>query len=118
MLVIDEAKPMVSMIYFLGCRNITLGELSFLGFPEKMLQGDNLFIQMGHYAAVRTYQYGFANGYYYRKEWSPNADVNEFEIGSPTTGVHVAIELAGFRWRGFMPHWRFCQLEPSSMDCA
>jgi len=113
----NDNNLIVYNIFFVGCDGLTIGELSFLGFPERMLQGPELLIQIGEYSVIQISQYGFKNGEFYLKEWSPNSIVNNLDIGSSTSGAHIALELAGFNWRGFLPYWRYCQLEPTSSDC-
>ncbi len=107
----------ISTIYFNGCDSLVLGDLSFLGFPEKI---SPISLNTGKYYAAEIIEYELVDRsyrVYHRIKWSPISQIQNLNIGSSTTGVHTAVELVGYAWHGFVPYWRYCQLEPDYPDC-
>ncbi|MBA3870379.1 MAG: hypothetical protein H0X30_14635 [Anaerolineae bacterium] len=94
----------VSAISLSGCKGIVLGDLSFLGFPEKIRQG---YMKLGHYFVAEIAE---ANKLDRVRQWSPYSQINSVSMGKE-------MDLLGNSWHGFVPDWRYCQLEPSYVDC-
>ena len=106
---------LLANITLVGCDGMILGNLWHIGFPEKIMQPLDLYIKLGEYYTAITSQ-SDANST--PRELSPNTKIDGLDIGSSVKTVNLAIDLVGQNWHGFVPHWRYCQLEPNFGDCA
>ena len=102
-----EDKQTLASISLWGCESITLGTLSPLGLPKKMmvLQSTDSYLILGDY---------FTASIGLRELFSKSYDAKVFglSIGHSAKGLYESINQYGHLWHGFVPHWRFCQLEP------
>jgi hypothetical protein len=113
----ERESRIVSNITLIACNGITLGDLSLIGFPEKIMGNSDLYIKLTEYLAATVSNYERLDKGYFRKEWTPKTKVYRLDIGSSILAFSKAIDIAGAPWHGFVPHWRYCQLEPNYLDC-
>jgi hypothetical protein len=107
----------VSTMSLNDCDGLMFGDLLILGFPEKMVESQDVYVKVGEYYVAEMSQNVVVDEHYMRIEWSPTTNVNSLYIGSSTKGLNESIDLMGNPWHGFAPHWRYCQIEPQSQGC-
>lgn len=105
--------PITSMI-FTGCQDLLVGDTSILGLPEKIL---GTYIKIGDYFSTEIVEYEYIDDVFQFREWSPFSKDASLYIGTSTYGIHKTVASRGYMWHGFVPRWRYCQLEPAFTDC-
>jgi hypothetical protein len=113
----ERNSQTLSTITLIGCDGIILGDLWHIGFPQKIMQPLDVYIKLNEYYTAITDQHEFVDTSYIWTAWSPNTKIYGLDIGSSAKTVNLAIDLVGHNWHGFVPYWRYCQLEPNFGDC-
>ena len=104
-------------IHLYQCNQLSIGDSAQLGRFKHILKtspGDyNISVDDFYTITIHP-----CNGYTLRctVDFSPDINITTVHFSNPSR-LNATANKSGVRWHGFLAHWRFCQLEPSIIDC-